>query len=253
MRGLISLIGGLALSGCASEPPVLLLPESGSVAAVAPSAEYHVGPGDVLRINVFGHPELSSQMIGGGSSGNLVNNAIGSNTGTPVDGTGHIQLPLVGPVFVDGMSPLGIREAVTEALTRFLKSPSVDVAVLKFSSQRFVVMGEAKKPGVYSLQRPMTAMEALAMAGGYSAYANRKQLIWMRGGLGEENLVMLDGSGLDAKAAMLVQHGDVFYIGRRPWADRAEAVKDVLPVLQTVTIPLSIATQFMTLERLLND
>ena len=91
------------------------------------------------------------------------------------------------------------------------------------------------------------------MAGGYSAFANRKHLIWMRGGLGEENLVMLDGLGLDAKAAMLVRHGDVFYVGRRSWADRAEAVKDVIPVLQAVTVPLSIATQFMTLERLLDD
>ena len=100
MKGLILAIGGFILIGCAAEPPALLLPDSGSVAAVAPSAEYHVGPGDVLRINVFGHPELSSQMIGGGSSGDLLNNAIGSQTGTPVDGTGHIQLPLVGPVFV---------------------------------------------------------------------------------------------------------------------------------------------------------
>ena len=64
---------------------------------------------------------------------------------------------------------------------------------------------------------------------------------------------MLDGSGLDARAAMQVQHGDVLFVGRRPWADRAEALKDVIPLLQTVTIPLSIATQFVTLERLLND
>ena len=243
----------LLLAACAADAPVLLVPESGSVPAVAPAAEYHVGPGDVLRVNVFGHPELGSQVTGGNLGAGLVNNAMGGTTGSPVDGTGSIQLPLVGPVVVNGMSLLEVRAAVTQAFRRYLKEPRVDVSLIRFGSQRFIVLGEARNPGVYTLERPMTAMEALAMAGGYSTSANRKQLLWMRGGLGEENLVLLDGSGIDARAAMQVQHGDVLFVGRRPWADRAEALKDVIPLLQTVTIPLSIATQFVTLERLLND
>ena len=230
----------LLLAACAADAPVLLVPESGSVPAVAPAAEYHVGPGDVLRVNVFGHPMLGSQVVG-------------DTGGSPVDGTGNIQLPLVGPVGVNGMSLLEVRAAVTQALRRYLKEPMVDVSLIRFGSQRFIVLGEARNPGVYTLERPMSAMEALAMAGGYSTSANRKQLLWMRGGLGEENLVLLDGSGLDVKAAMQVQHGDVLFVGRRPWADRAEALKDVIPVLQTVTIPLSVAAQFVTLEKLLND
>ncbi|MDP6540145.1 MAG: polysaccharide biosynthesis/export family protein [Planctomycetota bacterium] len=243
----------LFLAACASDPPAMLVPETGSVPALARAAEYHVGPGDVLRVNVFGHPELGSQVVGSASGVDLVNNAIGGTTGTPVDGSGYIQLPLIGPVAVNGMSLLRVRDAVTCALERYLKEPKVDVSVIRFGSQRFIVLGEAKNPGVYTLERSMTALEAIAMAGGYSESANRKQLIWMRGGLGAENLVLLDGSGLDASAAQRVEHGDVLFVGRRPWADRAEALRDVVPVLQTVTIPLSIAAQFVTLEKLLND
>ena len=92
----------------------MLVPETGSVPALARAAEYHVGPGDVLRVNVFGHPELGSQVVGGNSGVDLVNSAIGGTTGSPVDGTGNIQLPLVGPVGVNGMSLLEVRAAVTQ-------------------------------------------------------------------------------------------------------------------------------------------
>jgi protein involved in polysaccharide export with SLBB domain len=226
-------IGVLLLCGCASEPPALSLPESGSVAAVAPLAEYHVGPGDVLQVSVFRNAALGAQTL--------------------VDETGHIQLPLVGLVQVNGMSPLEIRETVTEAFLPYLKKPSVFVTVETVGSQRYIVLGEAGSPGVYPLRRPLTALEALATAGGFSPAANREQVVWMRGGIGEKNLVMLDGSSLDAKAAMLIQHGDVLYVSRRAWADRAEVIRDIIPLLQAVTIPLSIATQFVSLERLLND
>jgi polysaccharide export outer membrane protein len=149
------------------------------------------------------------------------------------------------------MTVLGVRDAVTDALRQYLRDPRVDVAVTEFKAHRFVVLGEVRKPGVYGLERPITALEALAQAGGFSGSANRDQVIWMRGGLAEENLVLLDGAALDAQASGLISHGDILFVGRRTWADRAEAARDVIPLLQIVTIPISTAASVVTLERLL--
>ena len=229
----------LLVAGCASDPPRVIPPPSADLSAVGPAAEYLVGPGDVLRVNVYGHPDLSSQI--------LRDNAPGS----PVDGAGRIQLPLVGAVEVGGMTVLEVRAAVSGALRQYLKEPRVDVAVTEFGAHRFVVLGALARPGVYQLKRPITALEALAGAGGFASTANRDQVVWMRGGLAEENLVMLDGNALDGNAAGLISPGDVIFVGRRTWADRAEAVRDVIPFLQAVSIPISTAAAVVALGNLL--
>ena len=227
LRGLWALL----LIGCVSDAPNVILPSDGQVAAVGSPVEYHVGTGDVLRVNVYDHPSLSTQ--------------------APVDGAGRIQLPGVGPVEVAGLTVLGVCEAARGALRRYLKDPRVDVSVVSFKAHRYVVLGEVRRPGVFPIAQPITALEALALAGGYSGAANRKQIVWMRGGLEAENLMMLDSSALDGRMTSLIGHGDVIYVGRRSWVDRFEAVRDVVPLLQVVTVPISAVTSAVTLVELL--
>ena len=237
-RPLPWMLGAFLAAACSSVPQLILPPEE-VVSAVAPPAEYIVGPGDVLRVNVYGHPDLSSQLY------------TNSNPGTPVDGAGRIQLPLIDPIEVSGMSVIEVREAVTLSLKSYLKDPRVDVAVTEFRAHRYVVLGEVNRPGVYGLSKPITALEAMAKAGGFSPSANRSQFIWMKGGLREENLMLLDGRALDGNLAQLISHGDVIFVGRRAWVDRAEAVKDVIPILQAIAIPIATAANLVALERLL--
>jgi hypothetical protein len=47
----------------------------------------------------------------------------------------------------------------------------------------------------------------------------------------------------------LLSPGDVLFVGRRRWADTAEAARDLLPVLQAFAVPISIAVQLQTLEK----
>ena len=235
-----SILGAMLLvAGCRSTPPEVLYPEGEVLPAIAPSAAYIVGPGDVLRVNVFGHPDLSSPML------------TDSTYGSPIGGDGMIQLPLLDPLEVGGHPLLEVRDIVTGALKRYLKQPKVDVAVVRFGAHRVVVLGDVTTPGVYVMERPQTVLEILAHAGGFLPSANRRYVVWMRGGLAPENLTLLDFEGLDATAALPMGAGDVLFIGRRKWADRAEAIRDVIPLLQAVAIPISTATQLITLEKLL--
>ncbi len=229
------------LAACSSSPPSVLevppeVPTDLTISSTdrVGSFEYRVGPGDRLRVGVFAHPELSA------------------NAAT-VLGTGKILLPLVGPVHVAGQSLEEVGASVEDSLGRFLKEPHVDVQVERFGSQLYLVFGEVAKPGNYPLERPITALEALARSGGLGPFANRAQVAWVRGGFREENLVLFDASQLDPVAMQRVRPGDVLFVGRRSWADLSEAARDVLPFMQTLALPLSIALQAATLNEVLTD
>ena len=229
----------LALLGCNSAPEIIQRDDvQASTGLALGSWEYLVGPGDLLRVNVFGHPELSAVPIGERLEG------------CPVEGNGTIQLPLIGAVPVDGLTTGQVAERVSQALERYLKEPRVDVAVLRHGAHRYLVLGEVAKPGAYSMARPTTPLEALAGAGGMATYANREQVAWVHGTLEAAHLRIFDASELDPLATQLVESGDVIFVGRRSWADASEAARDLIPVLQTFSIPLSLAIQAATLERI---
>jgi len=228
------------LCAACSSPPRLLEPRDGEPAPTLADArfEYRVGTGDVLRINVFAHPELSSGPYEGGVSG------------TPVDGKGEVMLPLLGDVPVEGMTVTEVAQRVEERLSTYMLRPRVDVAVVRFGSLRVLVLGEVGRPGAVALARPGGPYEAIGLAGGFTRYANRDHVAWFRGALVEENLRLFDASQIDPAAFEHVQSGDVIFVSRRSWADRAEAAVDLLPLLSVVTQPLSLALQWATFERL---
>jgi polysaccharide export outer membrane protein len=240
-RRLAALLGALACA-CASAPPRVLAPEAGQAAPLAlseASFDYRIGPLDVLRVNVFAHPELSSALLRD------------NQPGSPVDGRGQIQLPLVGAVSVQGLTVEEAAAAVAAALHRYLKEPRVDVAVTTFGAHRYLVLGAVKEPGAYVMERPLTLAEALARAGGFDAYALRSQVAWVSGTLAAESVRLFDATAIDPRAAALLAPGDVIFVGRKGWADASDAAKDLLPILQIVTTPVSIALQAATLERVL--
>lgn len=231
----------LASPACRAEPPRVLDAPAGTApapAAVLPPLAYTIGPGDVLRVNVFAHPELSS---GEWKQGGL---------GSPVDGSGQVMLPLLGAVPVAGATVVEVGELLEQRLARYLREPHVDVAVLEFGSQRFVVCGAVRAPGVYVLERPTSVLEALARAGGPDEAANLEQIAWVHGPLRPENLRLFDASEIDPVGASAIASGDLIYVGRRGWAYTADAARDVLPILQAVVLPLSVALQAATLTKL---
>lgn len=114
---------------------------------------YRVGPGDMLNVIVYGHPDLTNPM---GTSQNVEANA------RLVDAGGDIYIPFVGELHVDGMTLDEIRKEVAEGLSKVLRDPQVDVQVLRYRSKRVFITGDISRPcSVPITDVPLTVYEAL--------------------------------------------------------------------------------------------
>lgn len=135
------------------------------VEAATPSADYLVGPNDVLFINVSGKPEFSSATAAG---------SIGSRgiTGSRVDGNGDIQFPFVGTVHVGGLTLVAIQTRLTELLQAYLKTPWVVVEVVEYKSQPLYLLGQFRNSGTFYLDRPLNLLQGVALGNGFDATAN---------------------------------------------------------------------------------
>ena len=112
--------------------------------------QYKLGAGDKVRINVFGHPDLSGEF--------------------EVDGSGSISLPLIGEVRTGTKTARELeREIVLKLQPDYLKNPRVSVQVTTY--RLFYIIGEVNKPGGYPYVSGMTAISAIALAEGYTPRA----------------------------------------------------------------------------------
>ncbi|MBY0544933.1 MAG: polysaccharide export protein EpsE [Gammaproteobacteria bacterium] len=113
-------------------------------------AEYLLGPGDLVRITVYGSPDLSTE--------------------TRVTQGGKLTFPLLGEVAVGGSSVVQSEKKISSMLEEggFVKNAQVNIVVLQFTSQQISILGDVLKPGRYPLERTSTLVEVLALAGGIS-------------------------------------------------------------------------------------
>ncbi len=128
----------------------------------APSldADYRLGPGDKLRIEVYKDPQLSQSV--------------------QIRPDGKITLPLVGDVEATGRTPIELRDALTQALKEYMNNPVVTVIVVEATAATAYVVGEVAHPGAVKLEGPVTVLQALALAGGLKDFANEKNIRVLR-------------------------------------------------------------------------
>ena len=129
------------------------------VANVHPDT-YIIGDDDVLAINVWKEAELSKTV--------------------PVRPDGMITLPLVGELKAVGLTPLQLQEQIVAALSKVMSDPQVSVMVSAVNSMSFNIVGQVAKPGFYSLTRPMTVLDAIAISGGFRDFAKQKKIYVLR-------------------------------------------------------------------------
>jgi len=123
---------------------------------------YHVGIGDVLKIEVLGETDFSGSM--------------------PVNPRGEITLKMVGDIPVAGLTVTEIRAKLTEILGRdFLLEPNIKVEITEFKSKKILILGEVKKPGEFFLsQDAITLLEVISMAGGLGEAAGEEAIVFRR-------------------------------------------------------------------------
>ena len=92
-----------------------------------------------------------------------------------VDGSGLVRLPLIGSVRASGYTAPGLEQSITSALgSGYLKSPRVNVEITVY--RPFYIIGAVNKPGQYPYVDNMSALNAVALAGGFTDQAVQSTL-----------------------------------------------------------------------------
>jgi polysaccharide export outer membrane protein len=127
---------------------VLLLPFVAAAADATAAPDYPIGAGDLVRISVFNHPELTADVR--------------------VSQSGTITFPLIGEIKATGLPPHDLEKALATRLNDggYVPHPQVSVLITDYQSQRFSVLGQVTRPGQYPMMTEVTVINALAAAGG---------------------------------------------------------------------------------------
>lgn len=170
------------------------------------SYEYKIGPGDVLTITVWEHPELTIP------AGSFRSAAEGGNE---VKSDGTIFYPYVGNLEVAGRTTAEIKAILESRLSTVIKRPQVDVRVADFQSKKVYVTGAVVQPGVLPLTKvPLTLIDAIEQRGGLAADAAWESVLLTRGA--KKELISLQAIYQDGFVAgnRLLENGDVIHINR---------------------------------------
>lgn len=119
--------------------------------------EYLIGPGDVLDIIVWRDQNLSQKV--------------------PVRPDGKISYPLIDDVQAAGQTAVQLKQTITRGLRQFISNPMVTVIVSEINNYKVTVLGEVTKPGVYLLKGRASVVEAISLAGGFSEFASKSNIV----------------------------------------------------------------------------
>ena len=122
--------------------------------------DYSLGPEDVLEISVWKDEALTKQVV--------------------VRPDGWLSFPLIGDVLAAGRTVEELRQEIKDRIKSFVPDAPVTVMVLQVGSRKVFVVGKVAQPGVYVMGAPMRVMQALAMAGGTTTFADTDDILIIR-------------------------------------------------------------------------
>ena len=150
------------------------LPPADPVGQALGRPEYRLGPGDLVKLQVFQLPDLEREVR--------------------VDNAGRITLPLIGAVEAAGSSISQIESQVAARYRdRYLQNPQVTLSLLESPNQQVTIGGAVEQTGIYPMGAPhLTLQQAVALAKGVSNVADRRNIIVFRTVGGERVFARFD-------------------------------------------------------------
>jgi len=191
---IFTLLGGCSTVGTTSKADEVS-PSSDEVKEVK-ITEFVLGPGDRVEIMVYRHDNLKRTVL--------------------IDASGKINYPLVGDIQANGLSIFQLRDRIRDGLAEYIVDPQVSVGVTAVQSQKVYVIGEVARPGVFSLDKPLSAIEAISSAGGFTLDANDESVMVIRGNRDKPQLIKLDLESAFKKGNITqniqLRSGDIVYV-----------------------------------------
>jgi polysaccharide biosynthesis/export protein len=165
----VALAQGQSKPGSQNTPPP---PEKVESAKAAPGPQdtagapvdpkvYVIGPEDVLNVDVWREPDFTKPHV--------------------VRPDGKITIPLIGDVQASGLTPERLGAQLASFLKEYINDPQVTISVQQVNSKKYAITGGVNKTGSYPLVVPTRVFDALSQAGGFREYANKKDIVIVRG------------------------------------------------------------------------
>jgi polysaccharide export outer membrane protein len=163
--------------------------------------DYPLGPGDIVRVQVFQNPELATE--------------------TRVSENGSITFPLVGAVEVGGLAIAAAERKIAAALKNggFVRQPQVNIVILQMRGNQVSVLGQVNRPGRFPLETLSRVSDMLAAAGGVAPTGDDFAIVTgLREGKPFRKVIDIPALYLVEKSNedILLSGGDTIYIHRAP-------------------------------------
>ncbi len=163
---------------------------------VPPTSGYEIQPGDILEISVWKEEGLQQEVL--------------------VTPDGRLSFPLVGNIPVEGQTVAELSTLISDRIIEFIPDPAVTVSLKQNLGNRIYVIGKVNRPGAFEINRYVDVMQALSMAGGMTAFADRDNIrILRRNGLTQQAIPfdydeVEEGEKLDQN--IILKAGDVVVV-----------------------------------------
>ena len=123
--------------------------------------DYVIGVPDLLLLTVWQHPDFTGPLL--------------------VRRDGKVSVPMMGDIQAEGLTPAALAEKIRVALSEYISSPRVDVAVTEMRSQVASVLGEGViRSGIIELRGNTRVIDAIAAMGGFSPFAKKDEIRVLR-------------------------------------------------------------------------
>ena len=174
---------------------LFLFPQKTNAQSEIIAQDYQINVSDVLEIQVWREEALSRTV--------------------KVRRDGRISLSLIGDIQAAGRTPKQLTEDITKRLSRFIEGPEVTV-IVDAQGATFYLIGEINNTGEFPLTKDMSLLQALAMAGGFTEWADKDDILVLRRQNGQEQRIEIDYtdivSGKKPENNIIIQPGDTIVV-----------------------------------------
>jgi polysaccharide export outer membrane protein len=147
--------------------------ETNTWSAKTSREDYLIGSGDILEIVTWKEEDFSREEV-------LVR----------LDG--KLTFPLLNDIQAAGLTTLDLKRVIEKGLKAFVTNPVVTVNIRQPLSKQFYVLGEVMRTGEYALVKHLTVLQAFALAGGFTEWASKNEIILLRHEDGKDKIFRIN-------------------------------------------------------------